>query len=314
MMKLFTHNDFDGVGCAILAKLAFDNEFDDELIDIEFCNYGDIDQKVEEYFNSGLEYQCHITDIRISEELASKIDDSMNDIDNGCASYKLFDHHATALNLNKFGWCKVQIEDEETHILTSGTEIYYNWLVENGYLNKCDILDRFVEVVRDYDTWRWASLGEEGVICKQVNDLLYLYGKEKFIRWCMSEIHDCVFPRLYASDELVLKIKQKEIDDYISHKDKHLVVGNLCGKTCGFVFSDKYASELGNKLCQMHPELDLIAMIDMDGLISYRSIKDDIDLGKDIAQVFGGGGHPKAAGSRFSKEIQMEVIKKIFES
>ena len=74
MMKLFTHNDFDGVGCAILAKLAFDNEFDNELIDIEFCNYGDIDQKVEEYFNSGLEYQCHITDIRISEELASKIE------------------------------------------------------------------------------------------------------------------------------------------------------------------------------------------------------------------------------------------------
>ena len=191
--------------------------------------------------------------------------------------------------------------------------MFYNWLVNNGYLSKCDILDRFVEVIRDYDTWRWATLGEEGVICKQVNDLLYLYGRDKFIRWCMSEINDCVFPRLYAADELVLRIKQKEIDDYIKYKNEQLIIDDLCGKTCGFVFAERYASELGNKLCKMHPELDFVAMINMDGIISYRSIKDDIDLGKEIAQVFGGGGHLKAAGSQFSREIQMEIIRKIFD-
>lgn len=302
MFKLFTHTDLDGVGCAVLAKLAFDNE----LVDIEFCNYDDINEKVEECFYSGSKYECHITDISVNEDLADKINNSYK-------RYQLLDHHATALNLNEFDWCKVQIEDEETHIKTSGTEMYYNWLVNNGYLSKCDILDRFVEVVRDYDTWRWASLGEEGIICKQVNDLLYIYGREKFIRWCMSEINDCVFPRLYAADELVLKIKQKEIDDYIKYKDEQLVIDDLCGKTCGFIFAERYFSELGNKLCQIHPELDLVAMINMDGIVSYRSIKDDIDLGKDIAQVFGGGGHPKAAGSQFSREIQMEIIRKIFD-
>ena len=62
----------------------------------------------------------------------------------------------------------------------------------------------------------------------------------------------------------------------------------------------------------MHPELDLVAMINMNGTVSYRTIKDNIDLGKDIAKVFGGGGHPKAAGSQFSKEVQMEIINKIF--
>lgn len=305
---------FDGVGCAILAKLAFDNELDDELVDVEFCNYDDINKKVEEYFNNHLdyEYECYITDISISEELACKIDDYVNEPSN-YTNYKLLDHHATALNLNKFSWCRVRTEDEETDIKTCGTEMYYYWLVDNGYLSKCDILDRFVEVIRDYDTWRWATLGEEGVICKQVNDLLYLYGRDKFIRWCMSEINDCVFPRLYAADELVLKIKQKEIDDYIKYKDEQLVIDDLCGKTCGFIFAERYFSELGNKLCQIHPELDLVAMINMDGIVSYRSIKDDIDLGKDIAQVFGGGGHPKAAGSQFSREIQMEIIRKIFD-
>lgn len=215
------------------------------------------------------------------------------------------------MNLNKFGWCKVEIEDEETHIKTCGTEIYYKWLIDNGYLNQCDMLDKFVEVVRDYDTWRWSTLGEEGVICKQVNDLLYLYGKEKFIRWCMSEIYDGVFPTLYASDELILKIKQREIDEYIKAKDKQVIVDKLYGKTCGFVFAERYFSELGNKLCRMHPELDFVAMINMDGVVSYRTIKDDIDLGE-IAKTFGGGGHPKAAGSRIADEVQFNVINRIF--
>lgn len=301
MIKLFTHTDLDGVGCAVLAKLAFGTE----AVDIEYCNYDDINLKVEEYFNSGSEYECHITDISISEELAHKINESNK-------KYQLLDHHPTALNLNDFDWCNVQIENKHS-IKTSGTEIYYHWLIDNSYLNNNNTLDRFVELVRNYDTWRWSTLGDEGFICKQVNDLLYIYGRDKFIDWCLTKIHDNSFPKLNELDELVLEIRQKEIDDYVSAKDKQLFIGNLCGRTCGFVFAEKYPSELGNRLCQMHSEFDFVAIINMDGTVSYRAVKDDIDLGKDIARVFGGGGHPKAAGSQISNEIKMEIIKKIFE-
>lgn len=300
MIKLFTHTDLDGVGCAILAKLAFGTE-----VDIEYCNYDDIDLKVEEYFDNGSEYECHITDIRINKELAHKINDSGK-------KYQLLDHHPTALELNEYEWCKVQIENEDTHIQTSGTELYYKWLVENNYLEDIGVLNRFVELITNYDTWRWSTLGEDGLICKQVNTLLYLYGRDKFIDWCISEINSLFFPRLSDSDKLILEIEQKTIDDYIEAKDKQLFIGDLCGRTCGFVFAEKYVGELGNRLCKMHPEFDFVAMINMDGTISYRAVKDDIDLGKDVAKVFGGGGHPKAAGSQISKEMQMEIIKKIF--
>ena len=110
----------------------------------------------------------------------------------------------------------------------------------------------------------------------------------------------------------ILDIKQKEIDDYIKAKDKQMFTSDLCGKVCGFVFAEKYFSELGNRLCQLHPEIDFVAMIDMNGNVSYRTVKDDIDLGKDVAKLFGGGGHPKAAGSRFSKDVQLKLIKEIF--
>lgn len=46
--------------------------------------------------------------------------------------------------------------------------------------------------------------------------------------------------------------------------------------------------------------------------VSYRTVKEDIDLGKDVASLFGGGGHPKAAGSEFSQSIKLKVIEEVF--
>ena len=305
MIKLFTHTDLDGVGCAILAKLAFGEE-----VDISYCNYDDINENVMNYLNhndDSLSY-IYITDIRVNEEVAELLDKR--------GGVVLLDHHPTALGLNKYSWCKVMVEDLNG-VKTSGTKMFYHWLVMNGCLNEeletNEALSRFAELVRNYDTWRWSELGEEGVICKQVNDLMYLYGRDKFITWCISEIHDEVFPRLYSADELLLNTKQKEIDEYVEEKNEQLFTSPMCGRVCGFVFAEKYVSELGNRLCKMHPEIDYVAMIDMGSkTVSYRTVKYDIDLGKDVAQLFGGGGHPKAAGSEFSVDVQFKTIEKIF--
>lgn len=302
MVKLFTHTDLDGVGCAILAKIAFGSE-----VDVDYCNYNEINDKVNDFIVTELESDdmVHITDISVSDELAS-------DIDANSTQFYLFDHHPTALGLNKYSWCEVKIDDDYTGFKTSGTELYYKWLVGNGHLNKSNVLDMFVDTVRDYDTWRWSTLGDSGITCKQVNDLLYLYGRDGFIEWSLSQLYNATFPVLSDSDKLVLVLKQKEIDDYVESKDKQLIVSPMCGKVCGFVFAEKYFSELGNRLCKLHPEVDFIAMIDMNGTVSYRTVKDDVDLGKDVASLFGGGGHPKAAGSRFSAEVKLKLIENIF--
>lgn len=306
MVKLFTHTDLDGVGCAILAKYVFGDN-----VDIEYCECNEVDEKIMNFFENTIKPYKHvyITDISVSDKVASEIDSR---------SWKekitLLDHHPTALGLNKYDWCKVEINNN-FEIKTSGTEIFYCWLKDKGFLAKeynYESIMSFVDLVRNYDTWRWAELGTKGVICKQVNDLLYLYGRNKFITWCLSQIHDCVFPRLYASDELILNIKQKEIDDYVEEKNRQLIISPMCDMVCGFVFAEKYFSELGNRLCCMHPEIDFVAMIDMSGMVSYRTVKESVDLGKDVARLFGGGGHPKAAGSEFSKEIQLKTIEQIF--
>ena len=204
MVKLFTHTDLDGIGCAILAKLAFGNN-----VNIEYCNYDNINESVKKFINGEINNidMCNITDISINDELA-------NEIDKTSTRFHLLDHHPTALDLNKYNWCQVLIENEETHIKTSGTELYYHWLISNEYLQRNDTLDRFVECVRDYDTWRWSNLGESGIICKKVNDLFYIYGKEEFILWCITEIQNEEFPQFKPVDELLLENKQREIDNF----------------------------------------------------------------------------------------------------
>lgn len=303
MIKLFTHDDLDGVGCSILAKLVFGDN-----VDVEYCNYNNINEKVTEYLkHDNCLVHMYITDISVNDNVAKLLDQRGN--------VTLLDHHPTATNLNKYPWCEVTIE--RNGIKTSGTELFYYHLAHNGFmsdqLENNKSLDRFVDLVRDYDTWRWTELGEDGRICKQVNDLLDLYGTENFIKWCINEILDDVFPKLCLTDELLLNIKQDEINKYVENKNKQLITASMCGKIYGFVFAEKFTSELGNRLCMLHPEIDFIAIINMGNrTVSYRTVKDNIDLGKDIARLFGGGGHPKAAGSQFEVDVFSKIISEIF--
>ena len=47
MVKLFSHTDLDGIGCGILAKLAFCKD-----VDISYCDYDNIDSTVKEYLET----------------------------------------------------------------------------------------------------------------------------------------------------------------------------------------------------------------------------------------------------------------------
>lgn len=76
------------------------------------------------------------------------------------------------------------------------------------------------------------------------------------------------------------------------------------------MFAESYLSELGNRLSELHPELDFIAMVNQE-TISYRTVKEDVNL-SEIAKCFGGGGHPKASGSQVSAYCVDKFIEDIF--
>lgn len=189
MIKIFTHTDFDGVGCAVLAQLTFGKN-----VDITYCNYDEVDVLVREYISKidkGHD-TCFITDISIKDDLASVIDREYKN------NFKLFDHHKTALELNKYDWCTVKTENNDTGLMTSGTELFSKYLIDHKYLD-VDVSD-FVRIVTDYDTWRWSTLGKAGLVSKDVNDLMYLYGRERFETWCIRSIESGSFPHCYPAN------------------------------------------------------------------------------------------------------------------
>lgn len=288
MIKIFTHTDLDGVGCAVLAQLTFGKN-----VDITYCGYDEVDALVREYISEmNKEHDtCFITDISIKDDLASMINLEYKN------NFRLFDHHKTALDLNKYDWCTVETENKETGSMTSGTELFSKYLVDHKYL-EVDVSD-FVRIVTDYDTWRWSTLGKEGQVSKDVNDLLYLYGRERFETWCMRCIDSGKFPHFDEESSLMLTFNKNEIEKYIKEKDKTIIVNCNREYMYGVVFADKYISELGNELCKLNKELDYIVIVNMSTRsVSYRTIKDNIDVGM-IAKEHGGGGHPKAAGAKF---------------
>lgn len=109
----------------------------------------------------------------------------------------------------------------------------------------------------------------------------------------------------------MLAIEQEKIEKYIKGKSKDIYVQNVHNYKAGIVFAEQYISELGNALAELNPELDFIAIVNMSRVISYRTIKEEVNLG-DIAAIFGGGGHAKAAGSPVPKEIRQAVTNLLF--
>ena len=317
-IKLFTHTDLDGVGCAILAYLAFGKE----NVAVEYCNYDDIDLRVSQFFiksNPGEYDKVFITDISINKNLAVAIDRYAKS-----GLWQLFDHHQTALELNRYYWCNVLVEAPDgSGLKTCGTELFGVYLLSEGLFDcygKTTINNilQFIGIVRDYDTWRWTTTGRYGMNSKHVNDLLDIYGREQFIDVMCIRIRVYTgFPSITPDEFLLLEQRKAEIDRYVIQKNEQLIPAkDIHGHSYGYVFAERFFSELGNRLCQMNPGLEYIVMIDIcNGKVSYRTTRDDLNLGTEIAHSYGGGGHAKAAGSTFDREyISDLVVKKLFET
>lgn len=307
--KLFTHNDLDGVACAILGKLAYKD------IDIDYCGYYNVNEKVKEFIESG-EYnnysQIYITDISVNEEVAEMIDSLSNN------NFKLLDHHQTALNLNKYWWCNVVIDDNIEKV--SGASLFYkelsvdnifaNELLENEDIKRYDDLLAFIEMVKRYDTWLWETKYQD-IMPKKLNDLFFIYGREKFIERVLEQFKLESEFSFTKTDELLLELQEEKVKKYIDTKEKKMIIKEIQGLNAGVVFAEQHISELGNELAKRNPELDFIVIIS-DGTISYRGIKENIDLGELVKKLFGGGGHKKAAGSQIDRNKQLDYINSLF--
>lgn len=300
-MKIFLIShvaDADGVMPVILTDLAFEN-YDYRLLDIK-----DVDSFMLESFNNKLfdDYdKVFMTDLCVSEELAEKINNM--EFRN---KFQVLDHHIGSISLNKYDFIKVV--DEANGMKESGTSLYYKYLLTyypNDLLNRNSV-KYMVNLVRLGDTWEWKKYNIPEA--RDLSTILYYYGNEEFIdnyKIFLRENNEFYFNKM---ENTLLKIDKYKKEDYINFIKDNIIIRDINGYKAGIVFAENYRSELGNELSEIYKDkIDFVMIINLNRSISFRCIKDNVDV-NEIASLFGGGGHKKAAGAPLKEGTYEKLI------
>lgn len=306
MIRLITDNDLDGISCYIVLKVLRPND----EIKVTFCkNYAHVNNLVLRTLENIDEFDhLYITDLSVSEYVAEKIEK----VNKEKGKVLLLDHHKTAEWLNKYPWACVMIDHidcKEDSDKYCGSELFRDFLSLSSNIRN-NKLDEYIELVRRYDTWEWKTKYDDQ-IPSDLNAIYKVKGKSDFISSVMRSINknEELFDEF---DKKLLDIEKSRINDYVSKKNNDIEVLTVKGYKVGVLFAEQYISELGNRLSELHPELDLIAMIGQKA-ISYRTTKDDIDV-SEFAKMFGGGGHKSSSGSPIKKSDLRKLMIQLFKN
>lgn len=302
-MKLFTDIDLDGLGCGIIAKLAYGDD-----AHVSYCTYRVLNQRVESYidnpdFNNT---ETFITDLAVNEAIEKKLEDRFQK----GHPIQMIDHHVTAMHFNRYQWGTV-LPEYETGKKTCATSLFYDYLVKNHKMNRLKSLEEFIELVRQYDTWEWDE--NNNVTAKRLNDLFYILDREKFEESLLKRLVDNPDSfSLTDTENLLLDIEEKKIDRYIQSKNRQMVQTFIDDYCIGIVHAEQYLSELGNALNKLNPHLDMIALLNVGTKkAGFRTIHDHINVAE-FASRYGGGGHPKASGCDLNSEMFEKLVVNVF--
>lgn len=287
-------DDIDGLGGVILGYLAFKD------IDYMLIHVNEQTEIVDFVKNSNYE-KVFITDLGLEDKIADEINElGMNILH--------FDHHETNVYASKYAFSTVEIQ--RNGISTCGTELFYLYLKENNLLKDNALIKRFVEDTRAYDTWDWVK--NNNVEANDLNKLFGIVGIDTYISKMVDKLRNNNKDIFDETDKYLIELKTQEENELIELSDKSLIIREKDGLKFGIVFGNKFLSIIGNTLCNRHPELDYMLLIDpLEMKASLRSVR--IDVSK-VAESYGGGGHKYAAGFGLNEEKFKSLLKIIINS
>ncbi len=303
-MKVFLIShiaDADGATPVILTDLAF-NEYDYHLLEPnEIDNYmlECIDNNKFDEYDLVL-----VTDLCFTEKVAEVI----NNIELKNKLYVL-DHHQSRFELNKYDF--IHVEDERDGKKVSGTSLYHEFLLNNfpnEILKKKSVSD-LVDLVRSGDTWEWKLTNR--LEARDIATLHAYYGNEGYIKKYSKFLRENDEFYFDDIDKTIIEIDRRRMKEYIDAAKDKVIFQNIKGYRVGVIFAELYRSELGNDLAEYYKdEVDFIMIINMNRSISFRGIRNDINL-SEFASYLDGYGHFKAAGASLPEGIKQNTIEYI---
>lgn len=307
---IFSHDsDIDGLGCIILGKIAF-GELDYVLVpnveklELSFRRYIEIG-KLDKY------NEIYVTDVALYDpSLTIVATSSLKD------KVRVFDHHKRAIDdhMNRYPFTKIIEEDESGK--RCGTELFYEYLIQNNLINVNKAIDEFVELTRLEDTWEWKKADKFGEKAHNLAILFNVLGIKNYISRMTTKL---------LNDSTSFEFDEKEIDLIQNKKDEYDKILQFImtsaeyffdenGNKFGIVFADyEYRNELADYIERNgNPEkIKYFIVVAMNkgefGQKSYRTIDGSFDV-NEIAVRHGGGGHPGAAAVSITEEQKLKAF------
>lgn len=154
----------------------------------------------------------------------------------------------------------------------------------------------FIRMIEDADLWRWSLSNTRNFVAAFYNEP-YIF-----------DVYDSYNDKMKLGDIIVKGANIREHMDVLVKKScEKSFVTNFCGYKTRIVNSPNFQSDIGNVLVsQFDCDVGFIWYYDHAAkrcIVSLRSCKDDVDVSK-LAQKFGGGGHPRAAGFQWVNDIE----------
>lgn len=322
-----THNDLDGVGCAVLGKLFAESQgLEYEIYNVKI---GCQDKLIRSLFaiNSPTDINkladigyILVSDLPISEksaELLNKIYEEAN------ISVRWVEHHKSNIKLGSRypEWAYIKPIDNKGTPVASTMILYRLW---NDTITYDDNVRRklssFSTIVSRYHTGEWLNNpidhSEE-----DLNILLKIIGipnaSQLFLDMIISPDESFSINSINSLYRDLIEITKRQRDYAIRDAIRSArYIDFFEFKVAAIIPSQHFGTyELGALYETPGFTGDFVlGLYPMTRSISFRaSPKSDIDL-SGIAKRFGGGGHPRAAAAKLTSNQFLKILRKFYES
>lgn len=304
-----SHNDADGYACFVISALTLEtSEYKDSEAGIVMQNLLQILMKKKaipsEIIITDLSFNENEEEISIFEELLEIYNNSI-----GC-SFMLIDHHKTALWMSERypEVCFVEVAEGK-----SAARLYYDKCCDLLIMKQSwkDNVEEYVRRVSYYDTWFWKNLQDEPGIYEEEMILSSRYITHYYIKHTIDKIMSNIPYQSTEYDMAIINRYRMERDKSIQKAVDEITTINILQYKVDVVVGNINASSLMELWGKDHPESICGVLYPHTRVLSLRTQRDDIDVGE-ICKQFGGGGHPKAAGSVLEPELFCKFLQEYY--
>ena len=203
-----------------------------------------------------------------------------------------------------------------------GTMLFKKYVVTRLYdMSKINtpqfrLLNEFVDHVDNHDCWIWKN---RDPFAEKLNMYFSAVDNNTFVKTVTAIIVNNRMNDVLISFENEF-IKYGNIYSIISERERD--IKNTCLKmlnnckiskfyeyVIATIICDRYISYVGNYICECRPDINFCMILNpMQNYVSFRGIKDDINLARLSSRLFNGGGHRLSAAAVIKKDVMLHLI------